>query len=259
VALEAASLKYIRGMVRRAHPYDERWFERRVRSTRASADVIAPFVSNIVSPESIVDLGCGTGSWLAAFAVDDCLGVDGGWIRRHLLEIPAENFVEHDLTRPFSIARTFDLALSIEVGEHLPAEAADVLVESLVGLAPVVLFSAAIPFQGGTDHVNPQWPSYWAEKFRAHGYSGCDVVRPAFWSHPNVRFFHAQNLVLYVRDDQLQRLGLHETAVLPLVHPRLLERIAARPRVWRRVTELVARASREIVAAARTRPSRGRR
>jgi SAM-dependent methyltransferase len=211
-----------------------------------------------VGPQSVVDLGCGTGSWLAAFAIDDCLGVDGEWMRRHLLEIPEKNFVEHDLSRPFSIARTFDLALSIEVGEHLPAEAADFLVRSLVGLAPIVLFSAAIPFQGGTDHVNPQWPSYWAEKFRAHGYSACDVVRPAFWCHPDVRFFHAQNLVLYVRDDQLQRLGLHETAVLPIVHPRLLERIAARPRRWRSVIEPVSRASRHIVTAARNGLSPGR-
>jgi len=213
--------------------YDDEWFARRTTATRRSAEAIAPFVQEIVKPRSVVDLGCGTGSWLAALAVEDSLGVDGEWVPRSRLEISKEQFLSHDLTRPLLLDRTFDLALSVEVGEHLPAEAAGVLVDSLARLAPVVLFSAAIPYQGGTGHVNPQWPAYWADKFRTRGYVPCDVIRPRFWSDPEVRFAHAQNLILYVRNDELSRLGLTETPLLPLVHPRLLERLAARPRSLR--------------------------
>ena len=208
-------------------PYSDEWFRARKQATRRSAEVIASFVRDVVRPTSIIDLGCGTGSWLAAFGVDDSLGVDGDWVSRSQLEFPEEHFRTHDLTRPLVLDRTFDLALSVEVGEHLPAEAADVLVESLSRLAPVILFSAAIPYQGGTGHVNPQWPAYWADRFRSREYVPCDVIRPRFWCHPEVRFAHAQNLILYVRSGDLSRLAIAETPLLPLVHPRLLQRIAA--------------------------------
>jgi SAM-dependent methyltransferase len=208
-------------------PYSEDWYRGRMHATRRSADAIAPFVTQLVHPTSIVDLGCGTGSWLAAFGIADVLGFDGAWVSRSQLEIPEERFQQHDLRQPLVLDRTFDLALSVEVGEHLPPEAASVLVASLTRLAPVVLFSAAIPHQGGTGHVNPQWPAYWAERFASNDYVPCDVSRPQFWCHPDVRIAHAQNLILYVKRDQLSRLELAETRLLPLVHPRLLQRLAS--------------------------------
>jgi hypothetical protein len=62
--------------------------------------------------------------------------------------------------------RTFDLAICLEVAEHLPPEAAEGFIDSLTRLAPVVLFSAAITFQVGNQHLNGQWPDYWATLFR---------------------------------------------------------------------------------------------
>lgn len=227
----------MRGIVSR---YSDEWFQNRMAATRRSAEVIAPFVREIVQPKSVIDLGCGTGSWLAALAVEDCLGVDGDWVLPSHLEFPYERFQKFDLTQPFAAGRDFDLALCIEVGEHLPRDAAETLVTSLTAHAPVVLFSAGIPHQGGTGHVNPQWPGYWAKKFVAHGYAPCDIVRPRFWCHPDVRFFHAQNLILYVRRDYLGRFGLTETAVLALVHPRLLQRLATRPGSLRRAAARIA-------------------
>jgi SAM-dependent methyltransferase len=207
--------------------YKQRYFETRRSAARQSADIIAPYVRDLIQPSSILDLGCGTGSWLAAFGVDDVVGVDGEWVPDGLLEIPSDQFRQHDLRQPFDPGRTFALALSIEAGEHLPESSADLLVDELARAAPVVLFSAAIPYQGGTGHVNSQWPSWWATKFKARGLAPVDCVRPRFWAHPDVRFFHAQNLILYVRHDRLAEYGLAETPVMDLVHPRLVERLLA--------------------------------
>ena len=190
-------------------------------ATGLSAAVIAPYVASLVAPSSIVDLGCGTGTWLAAFGVSDCAGYDGPWVEPRQLEIPAERFHVHDLSQPLGLDRQFDLALSIEVGEHLPESAAPTLVESLTGLAPVVLFSAAVPGQTGAGHVNEQWPDYWANLFSERNYAACDVIRLRFWAHPDVRYFHAQNTILYVRRDRLHDLGIDETQVPRLIHPRL--------------------------------------
>ena len=75
--------------------------------------------------------------------------------RSRLLTDPAK-FTAVDLRDSFAIGRTFDLAISLEVAEHPPEEFAEPLVERLVTAAPFVLFSAAIPEQGGIHHVNEQ-------------------------------------------------------------------------------------------------------
>jgi SAM-dependent methyltransferase len=185
-----------------------------------AARAVVPTIAAIVKPASVIDIGCGTGSWLAAFGLDDVLGVDA-YVPDEALEIPPERFVRTDLTSVFSAGRSFDLALSVEVGEHLPVEAAPLLVQTLVGHSPAVVFSAAIPGQAGTGHVNGQWPDWWAGLFAEHGYQPCDCLRLRFWDNPQVPYYYAQNLILYARD--LSQFGLEATPTPRLVHPELYD------------------------------------
>ena len=201
--------------------YNPSWYAGNKDATGRSAAVIAPYVASLVEPSSILDLGCGTGSWLAAFGVGDCIGCDGPWVDPGQLEIPPERFLVHDLSQPLRLDRRFDLAVSIEVAEHLPESASATLVESLTAHAPVVLFSAAVPGQPGAGHVNDHWPDYWATLFADRNYAACDVIRLRFWEHPDVRYFHAQNIILYVQRDRLDDLEIDETPVPRLIHPRL--------------------------------------
>lgn len=195
--------------------------------SRRSADRVLPVLLESVSVESALDVGCGIATWLAALqdlGVEDVVGIDGDYIERDLLQIPAERFVPLDLEESFDLDRTFDLVMSMEVAEHLSPEAADDFVGSLVRHAPTILFSAAIPRQGGTDHVNEQWPAYWAEKFGQHGYLAVDAIRPRIWTDPAVGFWYAQNTILYVRPDHLPE-SLRSRVVddldsLSIVHPR---------------------------------------
>ena len=91
----------------------------------------------------------------------------------------------------------FDLALCLEVAEHLPASSAPVLIESLVSAAPVVLFSAAVPEQGGVHHINEQWPSYWEKLFAERGLRKFDVIRPLIWNNCSIQPWYRQNLYLF--------------------------------------------------------------
>lgn len=213
-------------------PYRSEWFESRKERARESARVVLPIVFALVEPASVVDVGCGTGSWLVVaeeLGATDNIGVDGPHLERALLEIADERFVAHDLRTELALRRTFDLGLCLEVGEHLPHGSASTLVETLVGLAPAVLFSAAIPGQGGTSHVNEQWPEYWAALFSDRGYLACDVIRPQVWRDDRVRYFYAQNSLLYVRGSEASRYPRLPKPLaeppLALVHPTLLRRV----------------------------------
>jgi hypothetical protein len=91
----------------------------------------------------------------------------------------------------------------LEVAEHIPAESADDFIKTLTSLAPAVLFSAAVPGQGGVGHRNEQWQSYWATLFYNHGYLPLDFVREEIWGNRSVSWWYAQNILLYVKKDLL--------------------------------------------------------
>lgn len=220
-----------------AQPYDFSFYDRQREGSLASAQVVVPLVLELFQPQSVIDIGCGVGTWLSVFnqhGVKDFIGVDGEWARAADLQIPIEKFIAADLARPFSLPRGFDLAMSLEVAEHLPPESAVEFVNALTGLAPLVLFSAAIPRQGGTDHVNERWLSYWVDLFAQRAFSAIDCIRPRVWNDARIQWWYAQNIIVFVRNDSMSRWPRATAAqpadCLPLnvVHPRSFVAMAER-------------------------------
>ena len=194
-----------------------------------SAKSAVPLILRWVRPQTIIDVGCGQGTWLAEFraqGVANVCGIDGDYVERDKLEIPQERFAAFDLKRSFAVDRRFDLAMSLEVAEHLPASVAGGFIASLVRLAPIVLFSAAVPYQGGMNHVNEQWPDYWARLFAQHDYLPIDCLRRELWSRPEVEWWYAQNMFFYAQRTYLESqpalLAAHQQCptALSLVHPQ---------------------------------------
>ena len=150
---------------------------------------------------SAVDVGAGVGSWLAVaceHGISDILALEGAWVRDLKTAVPADAYSYVDVGDPPAISRRFDLAVCLEVAEHLPPTSAEQLVETLVGLSDVVLFAAAIRHQGGTHHVNEQWPCDWADRFRARNYFAWDGLRWSLWRNSRVPFWYRQNILLFL-------------------------------------------------------------
>ena len=174
----------------------------------------------------MVDIGCGTGTWLANFkklGVPIVLGYDGHLRDHSLLEIPRESFVCQDLTEPVANPERFDVAICLEVAEHLPEQSAKTLVDSLCSLSDFILFSAAIPGQGGLHHLNEQWQEYWVAQFEDRGFVAFDYIRPRIWNDSKIQFWYKQNILLFAkseRGNELQEPG--GNCFNPnLVHPDL--------------------------------------
>jgi SAM-dependent methyltransferase len=215
-------------------PYGEAFFADQAEGSLRSARVIAPLVVDLVHPTSIVDVGCGIGTWLSAFresGVRQVQGFDGAYVDRTKLLIPAESFTAVDLRTPEALTGTYDLALCLEVAEHLPTAVSGRLVAALTGLAPVVLFSAAIPAQEGTAHLNEQWPAFWIAHFERLGFRAVDALRPVIRDDARVDWWYRQNILLFANDAALvasSRLAAaaraHPSGALEWVHAEVLHR-----------------------------------
>ena len=135
-----------------------------------AANEIVPALIDIFHPHSVLDFGCGIGTFLSVFkrlGVNDVLGVDGPWVDQHMLEkyLASNEFLEADLRHFVRMSRNFDLVISLEVAEHLDERHADVFLDSITAAGDTIVFSAAIPGQGGQNHLNEQPLSYWIQKF----------------------------------------------------------------------------------------------
>lgn len=203
--------------------YPADFYDNRRAHTAHAARRILGALPSALPRASLADIGCGTGTWLATaleLGSSRAFGIEGDWVTPAMLDDSRVAFAPQDLEQRFSGPRT-DLALSLEVAEHLsPARAAS-FVADLTALAPAVLFSAAIPGQGGVGHLNEQWQSWWAAQFATHGYAAHDVIRPAIWTDEAIPAWYRQNVVLYLDAATAATLGLRptEATLLDRVHP----------------------------------------
>lgn len=214
--------------------YSGSFYESLRETSARSAATVVPVLIEIVHPRSVVDVGCGDGAWLAAFAdqgVKDLTGIDGPWAQSQWETRSDVTFLTRDLASPFEVGRRYDLALCLEVAEHLPPEAARGLIAELARLSSVVVFSAAVPHQGGDGHLNEDWPSRWSPYFAAEGLEFAANLRWRFWSDNRVAFWYRQNLLCYVAKGEqtlLRRLRELErewtTEPKDVVHPALFLR-----------------------------------
>jgi len=213
-------------------PYDRAFYFDQQGGSRMSAKEIVPIILNLVKPKSVIDVGCGLGTWLSVFAehgIQELRGIDGEWVNKKLLQIPENCFSSYDLTKPVRINRKFDLVVSLEVAEHIPSQFAEVFIQSLVSLGPIILFSAAIPNQGGVNHVNEQWPNYWTELFGKRDYVVVDFIRRKIWQNVRIEPWYAQNILIFVKHSSLEKYPLIKdeferganTEQLSIVHPKV--------------------------------------
>ena len=210
--------------------YCDDFYEEAGTAAERAAVELVPMLIELMEPASVVDVGCGVGSFIDEFVrngVSDVLGIEGPDFPADHYRGPRESLVILDLEQPAELDRRFDVALCLEVAEHLPYGRSAGLVRDLTRLADVIVFSAAIPGQGGTHHVNEQWPTFWQDHFARHGFEGYDVLRPRVWNNASIPWWYRQNVVVFARPDALER-RLESAPLRSVVHPVHYDSIRAR-------------------------------
>ncbi len=223
--------------------YGEGFYAAQLDESLRAARLYSGHLAQFYRPQSVIDLGCGRGAWLKAFGeigANRLVGIDGPWNSADKMVDPAIAFRAAELEKlsaaDFAEER-FDLAISVEVAEHLTPGTEQGFVDALCAAADVVLFGAAIPHQPGSHHVNMRWQSVWAGDFAARGFAAYDLFRPAFWGDPQVPYWYQQNSFLYVRETHALAAILADHGIalvtrletLDAVHPELLHRHAEMP------------------------------
>jgi SAM-dependent methyltransferase len=219
--------------------YDEAFFARH--TDLQSARIIVPHVLRKVRPNSVVDVGCALGAWLRVFSehgVQIVQGLDGDYVDRSQLLIKTTDFTPVNLTESIKgdlgpvtgkANGRYDLAICLEVAEHLPDSSASDLVRTLTTLAPVVLFSAAVPGQGGVGHINEQWPGYWKSRFQKHGFQRLDLIRRRIWRDGRVHWWYRRNIFLFAAPEKVAESDLlrdeEELAALAVLYIYGLNRL----------------------------------
>jgi SAM-dependent methyltransferase len=175
-----------------------------------SAEIVVPAVRTLLDVASVLDVGCGRGAWLSEWrrrGIEDIVGVDGAYVAADRLLIPTDRFMPRDLAQPIDLGRQFDVVQSLEVAEHLAESAADVFIDNLVRHGSVILFSAAVPGQGGEHHVNERPYRYWRDKFLARGYVLFDAVRPLLAGDRRIEPWYRYNMLLFASRSAVGRLA----------------------------------------------------
>jgi SAM-dependent methyltransferase len=209
--------------------YDLTFYDELSGPNYRAAQLVLPHVLEIVGrPSSVLDIGCGVGTWLRAIRdyVPDAIvvGVDHPDVPSDLLMISSEEYVAMDLSDGIDLGRTFDLAISLEFLEHVDKRYTETLINSLAKHSNTILFSAAIPGQGGTHHVNENWPAYWIDEFRKKDYICNDIIRPMIWTDEEIPFWYRQNIMLFTKSELTTSKDFVSFEGLSLVHPVLYEK-----------------------------------
>ncbi|WP_169717868.1 hypothetical protein SPSIL_050780 [Sporomusa silvacetica DSM 10669] len=211
--------------------YNQSFYNNQMDGSLRSANAMVPLFIEYVKPKTVVDVGCGVGTWLSVFKNQgvDILGFDGEYVDKNLLCIEEDSFIAVDLEKTIEYGKVFDLAISLEVAEHLTESRAPSFVQDLTRLSPVVVFSAAVPRQGGVNHVNEKWQSYWINLFMKCSYLPIDCMRPKIWTCKDIEWWYRQNTLIFCKKEKIADYpkllqayrDIQEYQLYDLIHPEL--------------------------------------
>jgi len=198
--------------------YNKEFYEKRHSRTIYAANTILHNIRNFINFESVVDFGCGVGTWLYSaekLGASETLGFEGKWLDTSLYK--ASGTIKLlNLSEDINLKHRYDLAISLEVAEHLNESHSESFVNTLCNASDNVLFSAAIRGQGGKGHLNEKMQSYWVELFKKNGYECNDIIRPNIWNDTKIDFWYKQNTFLFTKNKKLNADGLMP---IDIVHP----------------------------------------
>jgi SAM-dependent methyltransferase len=190
-------------------------------------------------PASLLDVGCGTATWLRAAidaGVGHVRGIEGLDLPQAQTHVAKPLITVADLNEPVDLGERFDAVLCLEVVHLLRRESADTIVDTLIRHGDHIFFSAGVPGQGGIQHINCQWPAYWQALFNARGYVCSDEIRWRIWDDKTMEPWYRQNMMEARRDPE--RAG-KEARIRSVIHPDALASFAGEfvPTIQKQIEE----------------------
>jgi hypothetical protein len=192
----------------RRQTYGSAFYEKIRKGSQDSAAVIVPMILDVLPEQarfgqrrSVLDVGAGEAWFAAEFEKYGCMvhAIDAGQVKESAVEV-----LYWDLMQSFgNLYSQVDLVVCLEVAEHLPESRAASFIADLCEAGRAVLFSAAIPGQGGDGHINMQWPRYWQRLFYDAGYLYSMGPRWQIWDDQRVKPWYRNNLGLAIPKEEL--------------------------------------------------------
>lgn len=218
--------------------YNKPYYAKRHKQTLYTAQKVLSIIQNIVKDAKVLDLGCGVGTWASvakSLGASSVQGMDGPWVNEELLEIDSKEFIKLDFNKGLpKLVENYDLIIWLENVEHLPKDVGEKVLDWITARTTFVLFSGAIPGQGGRGHLNEQWQSSWAELFSKKGFKVYDLIRPKIWSDDLIPFWYKQNSIVYVKPNNTPKwfgdiTEVTDFSLLDVVHPSKWEKQILKP------------------------------
>jgi len=206
------------------HPNIKTYLHRIEEHNTKAAKEVVPIIIDMFKPNSVIDIGCGTGTWLKVFeenGIDNILGIDGAYVKKELIEIPLNKYIAVNLEQPLKQYEKFDLLLCLEVAEHLKIAREESFIKDLTLLSDNIIFSAALPNQGGQNHLNEQYPDFWIRIFNKYNYEAIDLIRPLIWNNDNVDWWYRQNILVFKKIDS--DISISQKKINPIIAQELYE------------------------------------
>ena len=218
--------------------YSASYYKKHETGSYQSAIQILEYINSFINFNSVIDFGCGMGTWCKALnnlGIKDFLGIDKHQYDPAYMLIPKEKYIQFDLRKPLVLTRRADMVISVEVAEHINSEYSDIFIKNLCSCSKFVLFSAAISHQGGTGHINEKSCTYWEKIFNKYGYKAIDCIRPYFWNNEQIEIWYRNNCLLYIEQYTYEKISTHipqNTYPLDIIHPSMLNRILKKKGVY---------------------------
>ena len=189
--------------------YRYSFYKNRTAATSSASDIILRTIAKSFSDINLVyDIGCGSGAWLEAaddiFKPDKLIGLEGEWLPEKILKKVDNKKIsikKGNLNSDLFLSNVTecDLIICLEVLEHLQENTVKFICEKIFKKARYILFSAALPFQGGNGHITERPLSFYVELMNQNGYGCKDKLREKIWNNDKIPFWYRQNIVLFER------------------------------------------------------------
>jgi hypothetical protein len=184
--------------------YTSNFYESVADRADVASEAIFSIFFRAIKVASIKDIGCGNGIWLRQTleigSVKNRIGYDLPSALESAAPFSNKDIVFNEInleSKNYDFMST-DLALCLEVAEHVSSESAVRLIESICRSSKYVIFSAATPGQGGYNHINERSFNYWVSLFEANGFVGFDVFREKIQQDHRIPFFYRNNVFLFI-------------------------------------------------------------